>query len=126
LFKGNRHAFWGPTKNAIALTFHHPWMSLPAMGLPVLFFWVPLAAMLAGLWTGDIRLVALGAFQPLFAISALVRLRSFCKFRWNKALCFPLIPIPIICVLAKAFYEQQIRGRLNWRDRTIDLAKVAR
>ena len=65
LFKGNSHAFWGPTKNAIALTFHHPWMSLPAMGLPVLFFWVPIAAALVGLWTNDVRLFAVGAFQPL-------------------------------------------------------------
>ena len=65
MFKSNSHAFWGPTKNAIALTFSHPWMSLPAMGLPVLFFWVPIAAALVGFWTNDVRLIAVGAFQPL-------------------------------------------------------------
>src|SRR5207253_870454 len=57
MFKSNSHAFWGPTKNAIALTFSHPWMSVPAMGLPLLFFWLPIAAALAGFWTNDTRLI---------------------------------------------------------------------
>jgi hypothetical protein len=65
LFKGNSHAFWGPTKNAIAITFSHPWMSLPAMGLPLLFFWLPIAAALIGFWANDTRLVAVGLFQPI-------------------------------------------------------------
>ncbi len=75
LFKSNSHAFWGPTKNAIALTFNHPWMSLPAMGLPVLFFWVPIAAALVGLWMNDVLLFAVGAFQPLADLWGLVRIR---------------------------------------------------
>jgi hypothetical protein len=123
LFKGNRHAFWGPTKNAIALTFDHAWMSLPAMGLPVLFFWVPIAAVVAGLWTNDVRLLAVGAFSPLANLFGLVRLRPYCKFRWGKAVFFPLIVVPIVCVLTKAFYEQHVRGRHVWRDRAIELSK---
>jgi len=125
MFKSNRHAFWGPTKNAIAITFSHPWMSLPAMGLPVLFFWVPIAAVFAGLWTNDVLLLAVGAFQPLADLWGLVRIRPYCDFRWHKAIFFPLIVIPIICVLAKAFYEQHIRGRHIWRDRVVDLADSA-
>ena len=82
MFKSNSHAFWGPTKNAIALTFNHPWMSLPAMGLPVLFFWVPIAAALVGFWMNDVRLFAVGAFQPLADLWGLVRIRPYCKFRW--------------------------------------------
>jgi chlorobactene glucosyltransferase len=121
LFKGNRHAFWGPTKNAIALTFHHPWMSLPAMGLPVLFFWIPIAAAFAGLWTNDVLLLVVGAFQPLCDLFGLVRIRPYCKLRWVKAVFFPLIVVPIVCVLAKAFFEQHIRGQHIWRDRVIDL-----
>jgi glycosyltransferase involved in cell wall biosynthesis len=126
IFKSNSHAFWGPTKNAIALTFSHPWMSLPAMGLPVLFFWVPIATALVGLWMNDARLIAVGAFQPLTDLWGLVRIRPFCKFRWAKAIFFPLIVIPIVCVLAKAFYEQQIRRQHIWRGRTIDLADPVR
>jgi GT2 family glycosyltransferase len=126
MFKSNRHAFWGPTKNAIAISFKHPWMSLPAMGLPVLCFWVPIASALVGLWTNDVRLFAVGAFQPLAGLCGLVRIRPYCKFRWSKALFFPLIVIPIVCVLAKAFYEQHIRGQLVWRGREIDLADAAR
>jgi hypothetical protein len=49
MFKSNWHAFWGPTKNAIALSFSRPWMSLPCMAMPVLFFWVPIAAVIAGI-----------------------------------------------------------------------------
>jgi hypothetical protein len=124
MFKSNRHAFWGPTKNAIALTFDHPWMSLPAMGLPVLFFWVPIAAAFVGFWMNDLRLIAVGAFQPLAALCGLVRIRPFCQFRWAKAIFFPLIVIPIACVLAKAFYEQHIRGQHVWRGRAIDLTNA--
>jgi glycosyltransferase involved in cell wall biosynthesis len=121
MFKSNSHAFWGPTKNAIALSFDHPWMSLPAMGLPVLFFWVPIAAAIVGFWTNDVRLFAVGAFQPLASLWGLVRIRPYCKFRWTKAVFFPLIVIPIVCVLAKAFYEQHIRGHHVWRGRAIEL-----
>jgi cellulose synthase/poly-beta-1,6-N-acetylglucosamine synthase-like glycosyltransferase len=121
MFKSNSHAFWGPTKNAIALTFQIPWMSIPAMGLPVLFFWVPIAAVFAGFWMKDLRLFAVGAFQPLADLWGLVRIRPFCKFRWGKAVFFPVIVIPIVCVLAKAFYEQHIRRQHVWRDRTINL-----
>jgi glycosyltransferase involved in cell wall biosynthesis len=125
LFKGNRHAFWGPTKNAIAIIFSHPWMALPAMGLPVLFFWVPIAAALVGLWTNNVWLFAVGAFQPLADFWGLVRIRPLCKFRWAKAIFFPLIVIPVVCVLAKAFYEQHIRKQHVWRDRAVDLADSA-
>ena len=121
LFKGNSHAFWGPTKNAIAITFSHPWMSVPAMGLPVLFFWLPIAAALIGFWANDTRMIAVGLFQPIADLLGLVRIRPYCDFRWHKAIFFPLIVIPIICVLAKAFYEQHIRGQHVWRDRVIDL-----
>jgi glycosyltransferase involved in cell wall biosynthesis len=122
MFKSNRHAFWGPTKNAIAISFSNPWMSLPAMGLPLLFFWLPIAAALAGFWANDMRLIALGLFQPLAGLLGLVRIRPYCNFRWHKAIFFPLIVIPIVCVLARAFYEQHIRGQHVWRDRVIDLA----
>jgi chlorobactene glucosyltransferase len=122
LFKGNSHAFWGPTKNAIAITFSHPWMSVPAMGLPLLVFWLPIAAAFIGFWANDTRLIAVGLFQPVADLLGLVRIRPYCDFRWHKAIFFPLIVIPIICVLAKAFYEQHIRGQHVWRDRVIDLA----
>lgn len=123
LFKGNRHAFWGPTKNAIGLTFSHPWMSIPAMGLPLLFFWLPLTAAFTGVWANDLRLIAIGLFQPVADVFGLIRIRPYCSFQWHKAIFFPLIVIPIICVLAKAFYEQQIRGQHTWRDRVIDLPR---
>jgi GT2 family glycosyltransferase len=122
LFKGNSHAFWGPTKNAIALTFDHPWMALPAMGLPVLFFWLPIATAFVGLWMNDVRLTLVGLLQPLAGLLGLARIRPYCDFRWHKAVFFPLIVIPIACVLGKAFYEQHIRGQHVWRNRVIDLS----
>jgi len=122
MFKSNSHAFWGPTKNAIALAFGHPWMAVPAMGLPVLFFWVPIAAALVGFRTNDPRLIVVGLFQPVADLLGLVRIRPYCDFRWPKAIFFPLIAIPIVCVLGKAFYEQHIRRQHVWRNRVINLA----
>jgi hypothetical protein len=97
-------------------------MSVPAMALPLLFFWLPIAAALAGFWTNDPQLIAVGLFQPVADLLGLVRIRPYCDFRWHKAIFFPLIVIPIICVLAKAFYEQHVRGQHVWRGRVIDLA----
>jgi glycosyltransferase involved in cell wall biosynthesis len=125
MFKSNSQAFWGPTKNAIALTFSHPWMAVPAMGLPLLFFWLPIAAALAGFWANDLRLIVVGLFQPLADLLGLIRIRPYCDFRWHKAIFFPLIVIPIVCVLGKAFYELHIRGQHVWRNRVIDLADSA-
>ena len=121
LFKSNSHAFWGPTKNAIAIAFNQPWMAVPAMMLPVLFIWIPIASALAGLWTNNVPLFAVGVFQPIADVLGLIRIRPYCKFHWHKAIFFPLIVIPIVCVLAKAFYEQHIRGHHVWRGRAVDL-----
>jgi hypothetical protein len=124
MFKGNRHAFWGPTKNVIALLFDHPWMAVPAMALPPLFFWVPIAAAFVGFWTNDAWLFVVGAFQPLVDLWGLVRIRPFCQFRWAKAVFFPLIVIPSVCILAKAFLEQHVRRKHVWRGRVIDLTST--
>jgi GT2 family glycosyltransferase len=122
LFKGNSHAFWGPTKNAIALTFDRPWMALPAIALPFLFFWLPIATAFVGLSMSDIPMIVVGLLQPIAGLLGLIRIRPHCDFRWNKAVFFPLIAIPIACVLGKAFYEQHIRRQHVWRDRVIDLS----
>jgi hypothetical protein len=102
-------------------------LALPAaaMGLPLLFIWLPIATALVGFWANDTRLIAVGLFQPMADLLGLVRIRPYCEFRWHKAMFFPLIVIPIICVLAKAFYEQHIRGQHVWRNRMIDLADSA-
>jgi hypothetical protein len=93
------------------------------MLLPVLFFWLPIATALVGLWTNDVRLLVIGLLQPTAGLIGLIRIRPHCHFRWNKAIFFPLIVIPIACVLGKAFYEQQIRGQHVWRDRVVELSK---
>ena len=124
MFKSNRHAFWGPTKNAIALAFSKSWMAIPAAALPVLVFWIPIAALLVGAYRGDALLIAVGLLQPLTCIWLLNRVQSICRFRWAKALCFPLIVVSTACVLARAYYEQHVRRTLIWRGRAVDLTQV--
>jgi hypothetical protein len=93
-------------------------MAVPAMALPPLFFWVPIAAAFVGFWTNDAWLFVVGAFQPLVDLWGLVRIRPFCQFRWAKAVFFPLIVIPSVCILAKAFLEQHVRRKHVWRGRS--------
>ena len=126
MFKGNRHAFWGPTKNAIALAFTNPLMSLPTIPVPLVVFWLPLLAAATGIWRGDALLFAVGIIHPLIGIYSLFRIRFVCDFQWCKAIFFPLLAIPMACVLARAFYEQHIQRTLRWRDRSIDLSATAR
>ena len=60
LYKGNRHAFWGMTKNILEGLGGRLWLAPAVVLLPVFVFWTPLYCAVAGAVEGDPLLVAAG------------------------------------------------------------------
>lgn len=120
MFKGNRQAFWGPTKNILAF-LGHPWLALPALMLPVLVYWVPLAALAAGSWHRNPLLLAAGGSTYLVHILMILHARKISRLRWTRAAFFPLLVLPLVCCGLRALYYRFAKGSVQWRGRTIPL-----
>ncbi len=120
MFKGNHQAFWGPTKNILAF-LGHPWLALPALMLPVLVYWVPLAALAAGWWHRNPLLLAAGVSTYLVHILMILHARKISRLRWTRAAFFPLLVVPLVCCGLRALYYRFARDSVQWRGRTIPL-----
>jgi glycosyltransferase involved in cell wall biosynthesis len=119
LFKGNRHAFWGLTKNILAGFGNRIWVTPIAMFLPVLVFWVPILSALVGLAERDVLLTTLGALTYGIQYAIIWLGRSLFRFHAGKALGFPLVAIVVVCCTIRAIYYYTARGAVQWRGRTI-------
>ena len=122
LFKGNRDAFWGLTKNILA-ALDHVWMAVPAMFLPVFVYWIPIATAALGVMRQNAMMIAAGLSAYVVQAGLLLILVRLCRFRLAKALCFPLAAIPVMCCIAKALYYRCAREAVAWRGRVLPLAE---
>jgi GT2 family glycosyltransferase len=123
LYKGNRHAFWGMTKNILAGLNGRFWLAPLVMVLPVFVFWTPVFCAIVGLREArpSLLVMAIGTYGIQYATfwggHRLFRFRPF------KALLFPLVAIPVICCMARALYLYTHQGAVQWRGRTIRVLK---
>ena len=64
LYKGNRHAFWGMTKNILEGLGGRLWLAPAVMLLPVFVFWTPIFCAVAGVRTArpGLVLLAIGTY----------------------------------------------------------------
>jgi hypothetical protein len=120
LFKGNRDAFWGLTKNILGVV-NRAWMAVPLMLLPCLVYWVPVATAVIGVARRDL-VMALSGFEA-YAVQAalLVLVTPVCHLRWLKALCFPLAPLPVVCCIFRALYHRYRNSAVLWRGRAVSI-----
>jgi hypothetical protein len=119
LFKGNRHAFWGLTKNILAGFGNRIWVAPIAMFLPVLVFWVPILSVLIGVAERDVLLTTLGALTYGIQYADVWLGRNIFRFHSGKVLFFPLVAIVVICCTIRATYYYMAQGAVQWRGRTI-------
>lgn len=120
LFKGNRQAFWGLTKNILA-GVDHLVMAIPAMFLPVVVYWIPIAAFVAGLLQRDWSLVVAGLGPWIIQAGLLGLVGPLCRIRLGKALFFPLAAIPVAACLSRALVLRVFRNSVEWRGRRVRL-----
>ncbi|MCP4192400.1 MAG: glycosyltransferase [Planctomycetaceae bacterium] len=118
LFKSNRGAFWGLTKNVLAIV-NPKWLALPTMFLPIVFYSIPFACLLRGVWHQELGLALLGiaAYATQLWISWLST--TVCQVRWSRAIFFPTAALPIFCCYAAALYYWWFGDAVAWRGRVL-------
>ena len=122
LFKGNLDAFWGATKNVLAVFEHQTAGALAAVLVSFLIMWTPPAAVVIGAVAGHVMLVSAGVGIYTFQFAGLLLSRRLFGFRKLKLLFFPLIPIVIAACTARALYYLKIKGSVLWRGREINVS----
>ncbi len=124
LFKSNREAFWGTTKNVLMVGKGNPWLAVPAAILSFLIFGPPLyavfAGVLAGMTDGKALLLALTGLAVYgLQYASLFLSRRLFQFSRAKALFFPLSAVVATCCISRALYLYLAKGIILWRGRKI-------
>ncbi len=119
LYKDNRHAFWGMTKNILEGLNGRLWLAPAVILLPVFVFWTPVVCAVVGVVEGDRLLVGAGVGTYALQLGMLWSGRSLFQFHPVKALLFPLVAVPNGFCMARALYLYILKGAVEWRSRTI-------
>ncbi len=119
LFKGNRHAFWGMTKNILIGLQGRFWLAPAVMVLPLFVFWTPIYCAIAGVLENDAALAAVGAAGYVAPYASMWSGRRLFPFKPLKALFYPLVIVPVFCCMARALFLYLVRGQVAWRGRSI-------
>lgn len=119
LYKSNRHAFWGMTKNVLEGLNGRLWLAPIVILLPILVFWVPIYCMFAGLVEGNVLLASTAASTYVIQYAMPWIGRTIFQFHPGKALLFPLCAVAVIACMGKALYLYVVRGAVEWRGRTV-------
>jgi chlorobactene glucosyltransferase len=125
LFKGNRDAFWGTTKNILAGLRGRLWLAPAVLLLPVLVFWSPIAAALVGAAAGEPLLFLAGLATYAVQYAILLHGRELFAFHRGKASFFPLVAVVVFCCFLRALYYYVVRGSVLWRGRAVRVRSQA-
>ena len=88
MFKSNRDAFWGLTKNILG-SVKRISLAFPAMLLPVFVYWIPIATLAIGLWNQSPSMIAAGGITYAIQLYIVWLSTRICRVRWSKAVFFP-------------------------------------
>jgi hypothetical protein len=119
IYKGNSHAFWAMTKNVLIAIEGRLWIAPAVMVLPAFAFWTPIYCALAGLIERNVALTLIGAAGYVIPYASMWSGRRLFPFHPLKALCYPLVVVPVFCCMARALYLYLARGEVAWRGRSI-------
>jgi chlorobactene glucosyltransferase len=118
LFKNNRDAFWGNTKNILTAVEDRIWLALPLMLLAILQYWTPVLALVIGAFTASPVLIVIGLLTYGIQYVSFFTVRRILRFHPYKLLLFPLVAIVGACCITRALYYH-VRGEIRWRGRTL-------
>jgi hypothetical protein len=122
LFKNNRDAFWGTTKNILVAVEGHLWLTIPLIILGIVQNLAPLFAMALGLLkTNGLLLIAGMAAYGVQYFSFFTVQRLF-RFHLLKLLFFPLAAIVATCCIVRALISHT-KGTIFWRGREIKVSE---
>ena len=118
LFKNNRDAFWGNTKNILTAVEDHTWLAVPLVLLAFLQYWTPVLATVLGVLIPSLPLLIVGFCTYCIQYMLFFTVRRILCFDAVKLLFFPLVVIVGACCITRALYYHT-RGEIPWRARTI-------
>jgi hypothetical protein len=118
LFKNNRDAFWGTTKNILTAVEGHEWLAVPLMLVTMMQYWTPVLAVILGALMPSPLLVLVGLSTYALQYAGFFSVRRILRFHAHKLLLFPLVVIVGICCMGRALYYHT-KGTISWRGRTI-------
>ena len=118
LFKNNRDAFWGTTKNILTAVEDHVWLSVPLMLLAFLQYWTPLIAIVLGPVIASPTLLMVGLCSYGIQYFCFFTVQRLFYFEPLKLLFFPLAAIVGACCIMRALYYRA-SGKIIWRGRII-------
>jgi hypothetical protein len=121
LFKNNRDAFWGTTKNILVAVEGHLWLAVPLIILGVVQNLAPLFAMALGLLKTNLFLLITGAAAYGIQYFSFFTVRRLFRFHPLKLLFFPLSAIVATCCITQALISH-VRGAILWRGREIKVS----
>jgi glycosyltransferase involved in cell wall biosynthesis len=119
LFKSNYDAFWGLTKNGLAMVSNRWWLVPPMLFGNALGLWLPGLCVFFGLWQRNWAAVILALAALLIQGAVATRCRWLFDFRYGRLWCAWLEPIPVTCCYIRATYYRLRRGGVFWRGRVI-------
>lgn len=102
LFKNNRDAFWGNTKNILTAVEDHVGLAVPLMLVAILQYWTPVLAMVLGVLMPNPLLLLVGLGTYAIQYVSFFTVRRILHFRPLKLLFFPLVAIVGTCCIARA------------------------
>jgi chlorobactene glucosyltransferase len=118
LFKNNRDAFWGNTKNILTAVEGHVWLAVPLSLLAFLQYWTPLLAVALGILMPSTLLLIVGLGTYILQYLSFFTVRRILQFHPLKLLLFPLAAISGACCIGQALFYH-LKGAILWRGRTI-------
>ena len=118
LFKNNRDAFWGTTKNILLAAEGHLWLAIPLIILGILQNWTPLLSVAAGVWHANGLLLLVGIVSYGIQYLSFFSVRRLLRFHPLKLLFFPLAVIVATCCILRALLYHA-KGAIFWRGREI-------
>ena len=120
LFKSNRDAFWGTTKNILVAVEDHIWLAIPLIILAIFQNWAPLVAIAVGVIKANGLLIIFGAGSYGIQYLSFFFVRRLMHFRALKALFYPLVVVVATCCMIRALVYH-MRGAILWRGRKISV-----
>ncbi len=119
MYRCNREAFWGLSKNIVASFPGKPLAALAGGGLVGALLLGPFAGALLGLFSGDDVLVAASAGLYLSELATLAAMRGWHGYRWSRLPGFPLFAITAAACIGAATWRAIRGGTVLWRGRSV-------
>ena len=119
MFKGNREAFTGMTKNVLAATGQNSVQSVLAAVATTVGTWLPVSLLIASVVIGHYGLLAASATTLACQFVGPLLFRHVIRFKPHKLVGGFFFPVTLFFCLARALYHRHVKKAVWWRGRSI-------